>query len=324
MKYQIYRTNSSTYQKADFFNLEKSTIEAIGDIRYIKSLTSIDSDTPFILITNTHTNTADIPTKILENTKLVIHPNSGHDNFKLEFIKNASFPIIVGNEIRAAAVCEYILGIIFREICAIPSHYHWSIDRSWNRPLLKSKKILLLGHGHIGKVLFQSLKPLAGEISVFDPYINRDEYPQVHTDWSDSLLQDVDILICSASLNAKNKGFIDQDKLKHLVNEAIIINPSRGEIFNEADLIRHAEKNPKSKIYMDVFEHEPFPPGYLNQLSNINKTSHIAGVSKNLGDLIIEFEKRVILDFLQMDSNSFHTKYAECDLRNRVRDDFIY
>jgi len=41
----------------------------------------------------------EIPESILDKTILMVHPNSGHDNFPQEFIENSKFPIINSHNI---------------------------------------------------------------------------------------------------------------------------------------------------------------------------------------------------------------------------------
>jgi lactate dehydrogenase-like 2-hydroxyacid dehydrogenase len=43
-----------------------------------------------LLITNTHTNFDLLSGEQVENLKLVIHPNSGYDNFPVDFVKGLS------------------------------------------------------------------------------------------------------------------------------------------------------------------------------------------------------------------------------------------
>lgn len=321
MDVQIYRTNASSYQKSDFFYQEQAKLESIPGVRYVQSLTGASTDKPFILITNTHTKPDELPSGILDKTILMIHPNSGYDNFNQNFIQTSSFPIVIGNQIRASAVAEYILAAIFQEFCRIPTHHHWSIDRTWDRPLLAHKKVLLFGYGHIGKILYQSLLPLVGQLTVFDPY-TQDRNPHLVQQWSDEVISNTDILITVASLNDSNKNFFNADKLKGLSSDALVINTARGELFEEDNLVALASKHPKIRFYLDVFNEEPFSPGYLHNLPNVLKTSHIAGVSSHLNERIVDFEYQVIVDYLQSLADNqpeqFVQRYHNSLLTNRL------
>ena len=97
MKFQVYRTHASSYQDSKYLANEKKILEDISDVEYIQTLQQYEAGSKLILLTNTHTNTELIPRRILQETVLLVHPNSGHDNISEEFRKSVDFPIIVGN-----------------------------------------------------------------------------------------------------------------------------------------------------------------------------------------------------------------------------------
>lgn len=322
MNIQIFRTNASSYQNAQFFAKEKRVLEEIPGVSYKTSLKELENNIPIVLITNTHTKPREISRNILEKTVLMIHPNSGHDNICKEFVSSSDFPIIVGNPIRANAVAEYTLACIFKEYTPIPQHQHWSSDRTWERSLLRDQKILILGHGHIGKILFNTLNTLSPQTKVYDPFIDKKEIqPSIYKDWDETLFKDITILIIAASLNPTSYNLINTNVLNQLSPNCLIINPARGGIIKEADLVHFLQKNPKSKCYLDVFDKEPFKPGYLNEVTNLNKTSHIAGVYNKLNNDIISFEYLVLKDFIeyygQNKTQEFPLEYQECLLTEK-------
>ncbi len=305
--------NASPYQDSKFFAREKRILEGIPNSKYLSSLRELDPNTPVILITNTHTAPEDIAPALLEQTVLMIHPNSGHDNYKKEFVRNANFPIILGNPIRSHAVFEYTLSCLFHHFIQVPSHQHWSDKREWNRKLLRDQKVLILGYGHIGKLLEKTLKTICQSVTVVDPYVKE---KGVLTNLNNDHLKDINILIAAASLTKSSYKMIKSDELKKLNPEVVVINPARGGIICEKSLTHFLQQNPQAKAFLDVFEEEPFKPGLYNPIENLNKTSHIAGVHRKLNQDIISFEYLVIKDFIQFaDENqtaAFFEQYQEC------------
>lgn len=328
MDIQVYRVNKSSYQDSEFFKYEKEKLESINGIKYISSLADFSHEIPFILLTNTHTCTQEIPEIILKKTLLIVHPNSGYDNFTLDFVQNSNIPIILGNSVRSNAVAEFTLSCIFQHFTHIPDHKHWSSSRTWERSLLRDQKVLILGHGNIGKTLYSSLSCLCKDVTVYDPYVKFDmENFSQKNQWDDSLLDECNILILACGLNDLNRHFIDISKLKKLSSNVLIINPARGELINETDLVQFLQKNPKAKCYLDVFENEPFKPGHLHEAKNINKTSHIAGVFENLNKDIVDFEYNCINNFInKYEENKlelFYKEYRQSILKNKIINDLI-
>lgn len=245
-----------------------------------------------------------------EKTKLMIHPNSGYDNFPLEFVKKAKFPIVVGNPIRAQGVSEYSLSSLFNAISPLQNHQSWVKGRNWKRKLLSSCHVMIVGQGHIGTILLESLQPLTQNITVLDPFKNH-PIPQE--------LGKVDVLIMACSLNESTRGMINSDFLKKCSEDLIFINGARGKLMVEDDLIAFLRSNPKAQAYLDVFEQEPCEFSKFEGLKNITLSSHIAGVSDELDQRMIDFEQSVLQDFLSMGAASFQDKYHPLILQNRIK-----
>lgn len=329
MTLQVYRTNYSPYQNHQFFQNEKEIIEKIAGVTYVTNVSEFDPNTPFVLITNTHTKPRELSESILERTALMIHPNSGFDNFDIDFIKNAKFPIVLGNPIRSHAVSEYILSSLFHHFTAIPNHHHWDSERLWKRKLLRDQKILIVGHGTIGQILFKALSPLCKNLHVVDPYFKSEiTHTNIHQELTDELINGVEVLILATSLNPSSRSLIDEKLLKKLSPEVFIVNAARGELIVEKDLEIFLEKNIKAATYLDVFESEPFKPGHLSTHSRVNKTSHIAGVFERLNFDIIQFEYHIIKEFINYfevnNVDSFKNDYATYLLKNRIRNDQLF
>src|SRR5690606_23834996 len=130
---QVIRTHISPYQSQDFLFKERLLLEKIPGVTY-RSLEGYEAS-PAVLITNTHTDLGQIPPDLLEQTKLIIHPNSGYDNFTKDTSLWEKIPLVIGHKIRAQAVAEYSLAAIFQWIVDLPQHLRWDKNRNWDRPL---------------------------------------------------------------------------------------------------------------------------------------------------------------------------------------------
>jgi len=311
MKIQVFRLNSSSYQDKDFIKSEAKLLSAIEGVEYITSASALSKDAKYVLISNTHTDLSKLAKNLLENTILMLHPNSGHDNIPASFVRDVDFPILRGNKIRAQAVAEYILSCMFRHFTQIKNHLFWDQSRVWNRKRLRDQKTLILGFGHVGKLVYKSLSPLVKDLTVIDPQVESNELiPQVKTQYDDECFKNVDVLILATSLNESTKGLINQKVFEQVSESVLIINPSRGKVIAQKDLEKFLEINPNAFAYLDVFTTEPFSSSDFKSIKNVNKTSHIAGVYKELNRDIIEFEKEALGDFLK-DQGSFNEKYSK-------------
>lgn len=305
-KFTVKRLSSSPYFSPTFKKLEEETITCLTKA----TMLAPNSDQcAHVLITNTHTDVSSIPKKELEMCQLMIHPNSGYDNFGSAFISMAHFPIVIGNPIRAHAVANFILSALFSHYSAILAEPAWNDLRKWPRKLLSELNILIIGHGHIGALLNKCLTHLAKEVRIYDPYAG---FPELN-------LQNIDVLIPVCSLNKENHHLIDETMLMALNEDFLLINAARGSLVNTEDLLSILAKRPRAFAVLDVFEKEPADFKQLAKATkNIKLSSHIAGVYQNIDITTANFEARVIFEFMTLEKPVFENIYKTMILKNRL------
>jgi D-3-phosphoglycerate dehydrogenase len=303
-KLTIKRTSTSPYFLKTFNQLEQASLN-----EYVDMLPSDSGAITDMLITNTHTNFDLLSGEQVDNLKLVIHPNSGYDNFPLDFVRSSKAPIIIGSTIRAQAVAQYILSALFTHFASIAQHSKWDDERKWPRTLISDLKITIVGYGHIGKILHTTLSPMVKELNVYDPFENLTQLNNRNSD----------VVILACGLNSRSRHIIDKNFLNAIKDTALIINAARGELIKTSDLVNFLKANDEAYAVLDVFEEEPNDFTDFASLSNIKLTSHIAGVYKNIDLHTIDFEMEVISDYLELTSFDFNNKYQKMILQNKLR-----
>jgi len=307
---KIIRLGISPYQNQQFPLWEKTQFNELSpqlSYAFQTELKELQSDS--IIITNTNIQTDFLKNLCKEKLKLIIHPNSGYDNFSAKLVATLDCPIIIGHGIRAQAVAEYILACLFQHFTAPPFSRQWDPSRTWQRELLCHKKVLILGHGHIGKILEQSLKPLVKNICIYDPYKGKKTLD----------LTDADIIIPAASLNHSSEHMINTEFLQKISQRAVIINASRGKIIHEQQLCQWLQAHPHAFAYLDVFAKEPHDFASFKNLPNCQCTSHVAGVFRHLDEKILAFERLVVQKYLAgFDFFSPHEFNKACNLKNKL------
>jgi phosphoglycerate dehydrogenase-like enzyme len=312
--YQVYRSDLSAYFSQDLINVEKNAIEKIAGLKYFRKIEELSLETPTILLTNSQTNLHRLPEKLIRNVSCILHPNSGVDNLDLELTRERNILVIRGNPIRSQAVTEYTLAALMQHYSFIPHHSIWDDQRTWERKLIRDLNILVIGAGHIGYKVAQSLKVMGVKnLNVYDPHKNVSAFFQQYSDLKQIDKSSIDCLIVCCELNTSSHAMINQDFFTKLKSDALIINPARGKIIKELDLLAFLKKNPKAKAYLDVFEQEPFVARDYSEVQNLNRTSHIAGVFSNLKNEMLDFEIKILTDFMkfQNDISSFKRMYQD-------------
>ncbi len=308
--FTVIRTNSSPYHGKDFEQKEQMRLEKLPGLNWRKLEEEIPEE-PVILITNTHTRLNQLSPWLLDNTKLIVHSNSGYDNFTEDRKLWENIPTIVGHEIRAQAVAEYYLCALFNGLSEIPQHLIWNRSRHWERPLLKDQRILLIGFGHVGKILTTTLKAIGCNVTIIDPLIEGN-----FSRWEEVKLDEYKIVLLCCSLNSSTYHLCNKFFFEKAHPELLLINGARGKIIQEKALREFLLSHPRAMAYLDVFEQEPFDESW-HHFPQVWKTSHIAGVYSDLDEAIIQFEEKTINDFLSLKDLEFKLKYKMQLLQNK-------
>lgn len=308
-KLQVIRTHLSPYQAPDFGLLEGKMVSALG-MTYA-SLKHVDESKEIVLLTNTHTQLTELPSQILKHTVLIIHPNSGYDHFESEGAIWKDIPLIVGHEIRAQGVAEYSLNALFQGLAELPQHLAWDQKRSWDRSLIGGQNIWVFGYGHIGKLVSDVLRVLGAKVTVVDPFVSGHM-----KNWKDGELKEARAVIACCSLNKTSHHLFNREFFESASPELLFINGARGKLVDEVALREFLQKNPRAFAFLDVFEREPFGHEWHHH-PQVWKTSHIAGVTKDLDERILNFEQKVLRDFSELPRENFLAKYSHELLQNK-------
>ncbi len=198
------------------------------------------------------------------------------------------------------STAEWTVSAILATLKHFPFYFEMQHDGKWkrrfesparyatitgdNRPLyppvmleeLTGKKVVLVGHGAIGKEIERMLEPFHVEM-VRVARSARTE-PLVHTvSELDSLLPQADVVVLILPLTPDSKGLIGKRQLALMKQGALLVNAARGPIV-VTDALVEALQAGKIRAALDVTDPEPLPDGHpLWKCPNLLITPHIAG-----------------------------------------------
>ena len=162
---------------------------------------------------------------------------------------------------------------------------------------LHNKKVGIIGYGRIGKKVAKICLSFGAKVLIHD---KSKKIKQNKT--LSYVLKNSDILTFHIPYNNNTHNLFNIKKLKLVKNRAIIINTSRGEIFNEKDLLKVTLKK-NLRLGLDVISNENsfnvkkniFFKRILNN-ENCIITPHVGGLSKESIELT---DNHVISNFLK-------------------------
>ena len=109
----------------------------------------------------------------------------------------------------------------------------------------------------------------------------------------DNLLRESDVVTIHAPLTPETEGLVDARRVALLRDGATLVNTARGEIVDEAALVRELVSG-RISAGLDVFAHEPTVPCELFDLANLVLTPHIGSASVQAREAMT----RVVVDNL--------------------------
>lgn len=145
-------------------------------------------------------------------------------------------------------------------------------------------KVGVIGAGFVGRHMIKLLKNFHVDILLSDPTVSQEQAAELGVQKCelDELLAQSDVISVHAPELPSTRHMINKNNINLIKERAIIVNTSRGVIFEESALIEFLKKNKNVFACLDVTEVEPpAPDNELRKLDNVNLTPHIAGTASN-------------------------------------------
>jgi phosphoglycerate dehydrogenase-like enzyme len=174
---------------------------------------------------------------------------------------------------RDVAVAEWAMGAL---LGAVYGQFRMARERAWHhfRPgELHGRRIMILGHGSIGRALAARLEPFGVEVVA----VARHGRPGVHAIGElPALLPGADALVVLAPLTAETRGLVDAATLAALPDGALVVNAGRGAVVDTDALVAELRSGRLSAV-LDVTDPEPLPDGHPLWELALAVTPHNAG-----------------------------------------------
>jgi D-3-phosphoglycerate dehydrogenase len=144
---------------------------------------------------------------------------------------------------------------------------------------LAGSRLGIIGLGSIGRYLAELAKVLQMEVLVADPFVTITDPAIRHVSLED-LLASSDYVVCLAIANEQTESLIGEAALARMQRHAFFINLSRGNLVDEAALVRALLEDRIAGAAMDVGRApDQMPSPELARLPNVVATPHVGGLT---------------------------------------------
>jgi D-3-phosphoglycerate dehydrogenase len=227
------------------------------------------------------------------NLKVIGRAGVGLDNIDRKKASEMGIEVLNTPEAPSITVAEFALGMMFslaRYISVADRTMH---KGEWNKSqylgyTLYGKKLGLIGFGNIAKKLATRAMALGMEVGVYSRFSAGPKAVQEAKDMGcqvyssvEELLKDADIISLHLPATPQTENIINENTLKMMKNNAILINTARGQLIDEEALITALKEEKIGGAALDVYRKEPVDNENLWKLEkNLILTPHIASQSK--------------------------------------------
>ena len=235
-----------------------------------------------------------------KNAKLIQIPWTGVDNLNFDLINKYNIPV-ANSHSNAEIVAEHAVALMFDSVKKISFHDRLMRNGDWNRPgqennvidtfshKVTKSNIALIGFGSIGKKVYKLLNGFDCNFNVFNRSGKGEELQNVkyyNINQLNAEIANSNIIFVCIALTEETKNMLSDDFFAHLNKNTIIVNISRGEVFNENALYNALKSNQNLFAAIDTWYQYPskeFPfvfPSSNNfqELDNITMSPHRAGM----------------------------------------------
>ena len=228
--------------------------------------------------------TADILEKAT-SLKVIGRAGVGLDNVDLLKAEELNVKVFNTPEAPSVSVSELTIGLLLSLVRHISKADQTMHCGEWCKSdymgyVLKGKKIGLIGFGNIGQSVAKIAIALGMKIGIYDvdPNIIKKAHELKYTVYPsvDDLVKDSQIISLHIPATAKTENTIDERRLKLMNKNTILINTARGNLIDEAALLKALENKEIGGAALDVYRKEPLDNMDLcNCMDNLILTPHI-------------------------------------------------
>jgi phosphoglycerate dehydrogenase-like enzyme len=247
------------------------------------------------------------------------YPGAGVDNLIREGVLHGDQPFTVTtvSSANAQAIAEYIFGamLIFArkwdDMLRLQLRKEWAQGRAWGALRgfeLGGRTLGIVGLGAIGRRAAGiargfRMRVLGMRRTAQEEWSDPDCDTLYRPDQLHDLLGESDIVVISVPLTNETQGLIGEAELRAMRPNALLINVARGEVVQEAALIRALRERWIAGAALDVTEEEPLArTSPLWDLPGVLVTPHMSGLTTGYATRVAQLFAENIRRFLRGDA----------------------
>lgn len=228
-----------------------------------------------------------------DRLRVIARYGVGVDNVDLRTAREKGIVVTNTPGANSVSVAELALGLMLALARQIPEAVEAVHQGKWPRYAglsLEGKTIGILGLGAIGKQLARRLTGFDCRLLAYDPLGDAAVAKELHVELAalDEVLRQADFLSLHLPLLPETREMVNEGFLGKMKRGSFLINTSRGEVVDEAALLKALQSGQLRGAGLDAFAAEPpDPKNPLLELPQVIATPHLGaqtdGATSNMG-----------------------------------------
>ncbi|MEA1905309.1 MAG: hydroxyacid dehydrogenase [Candidatus Hadarchaeota archaeon] len=222
-----------------------------------------------------------------DKLKLIVRAGVGLDNIDLKAAEARDVKVLNTPEAPTVSVAELVLGLMLTWARRI-SQADASMKRGkWEKSKLagtelRGKTLGIIGTGRVGRAVAYRARAFEMKLLAYDVELNSEFAKKAGVQYVDlkTLLRESDYVTLHVPLMPQTEHMIGEREFELMKPTAVLVNTARGEIIDEAALVRVLKEKKIAGACLDVYEQEPPEGSPLLRLSNTVLTPHLGASSK--------------------------------------------
>lgn len=225
-----------------------------------------------------------------KNLKIIARYGIGYENIDLAACDEKNVTVTLARGCNTYSVAEHAISLMLSCLRAIPQFNQEIRKGNWkSRDAIPTHEARYKTFGSIGigPIGWEAVKiahyGFQMKILVYDKFVDRSQFPDwvEFTDTLDEMMERADVVSPHLPLNKGTFHIINAEAISHMKPTAVLLNVSRGAIWDEKAVYEALKNHKIAAAGADVFETEPPSPDMpLFSLPNYIGCPHTAALTK--------------------------------------------
>ena len=240
------------------------------------------------------------------NLKLICEAATGYDNIDMEYCRKRNIAVCNVPGYSVYSVAQVTVSMVLSLVNHLNEYTRYTSDGTYTQggcaniltPVyheLLGKTWGIVGYGGIGSKVGDVAKALGCKVLAYK------RTPVEGTDCVDidTLIENSDIITIHIPLSEETRGLIDEERIKKMKPNVVVVNTARGAVTDEKALCDAVKNGKIAGLATDVYSTEPFDeksPFYaIKDMDNVCLTPHMAWGSieareRCFGEMLLNME----------------------------------